>query len=640
MPEIQRITARYEANTTRLEAGVARARQTVDRQGRAMEQRVQSLDSRFSQLGSRFGQGLMAGLAAAVSVAAVRRLFSSFETAVKKLDEVAKTADSIGIATDALQELRFAADLSGISAEELNASMKRFARTASDAANGLSTAERAFETVGVKVTDANGNLKDLDVLLEETADGFAGMQNATQRAATAQELFGRSGTKMVNILRTGSEGIRAMRQEARDLGIVISEDLVRDAEKMNDELTRVFTALEARWNSFLLTFGRGLDRIFDFIPDDTETALAKRIDELAEIQDTLARRSQGIGVENFLAGPTANLEQRQEQLLQEIRALENLRQISEATSGLGEDTTPVTGGGASEATKKTFADVLELLDREAAALEERIALVGLSTKEQARFLAENQALNLARENGIELGERERELIRQFADDVGHLAEMEEELLAKEEELARQREEGIKNQEEAARANEALASSITAVGDEIIRVIDQGGSLRDILVAVIEQLLRMSEVQNLLIGGVGGAGGGLGSIFSSVLGAIGIGGGGVTTAANNPFQGAASSLFASTGSVALPFAKGGIVRRPTVFPMANGVGLMGEAGAEAILPLARGSDGRLGVKSQGRSVSFGQVTFNINAPDEATGRKAAGSVRRKLAEMTGEGREYL
>ena len=61
---------------------------------------------------------------------------------------------------------------------------------------------------------------------------------------------------------------------------------------------------------------------------------------------------------------------------------------------------------------------------------------------------------------------------------------------------------------------------------------------------------------------------------------------------------------------VPYAKGGIVDKPTIFPMAKGMGLMGEAGAEGVLPLKRGKDGKLGVISQGGGVS--NVTVNVDA----------------------------
>ena len=64
-----------------------------------------------------------------------------------------------------------------------------------------------------------------------------------------------------------------------------------------------------------------------------------------------------------------------------------------------------------------------------------------------------------------------------------------------------------------------------------------------------------------------------------------------------------------GSV-IPYARGGVVNRPTLFPMANGMGLMGEAGPEAIMPLRRGPSGKLGVEASGNGM--GSVVVNVNA----------------------------
>ena len=61
---------------------------------------------------------------------------------------------------------------------------------------------------------------------------------------------------------------------------------------------------------------------------------------------------------------------------------------------------------------------------------------------------------------------------------------------------------------------------------------------------------------------------------------------------------------------VPYAMGGIVNKPTLFPMANGAGLMGEAGPEAIMPLRRGSNGKLGVEASGGSM--GNITVNVDA----------------------------
>ena len=83
---------------------------------------------------------------------------------------------------------------------------------------------------------------------------------------------------------------------------------------------------------------------------------------------------------------------------------------------------------------------------------------------------------------------------------------------------------------------------------------------------------------------------------------------------NLVGGLVGNLFAGTNpalGTVTPFAKGGVIATPSYFPLGQGLGLAGEAGAEAIMPLARGSDGRLGVAGGSGAVN---VTFNVTAND--------------------------
>ena len=86
---------------------------------------------------------------------------------------------------------------------------------------------------------------------------------------------------------------------------------------------------------------------------------------------------------------------------------------------------------------------------------------------------------------------------------------------------------------------------------------------------------------------------------------------------------------------LPFARGGVVAAPTYFPMARGLGLMGEQGAEAIMPLARGPDGRLGVRAGGGARPV-QVTVNIATPDAEGFRRSEAQVAAALARAVARG----
>lgn len=110
-------------------------------------------------------------------------------------------------------------------------------------------------------------------------------------------------------------------------------------------------------------------------------------------------------------------------------------------------------------------------------------------------------------------------------------------------------------------------------------------------------LAFKPIENALVSAFTGGGGG--GLFSGLFGGLfgGGGGGGGTGAFGLPLPFARGGVFDGSGQVTA-FARGGVVDRPTLFPFANGTGLMGEAGPEAILPLSRGPNGRLGVVAQG------------------------------------------
>ena len=112
-----------------------------------------------------------------------------------------------------------------------------------------------------------------------------------------------------------------------------------------------------------------------------------------------------------------------------------------------------------------------------------------------------------------------------------------------------------------------------------------------------------------------------------------------SAALKPLEGALGNAIGGIMGSVVPFANGGVVRTPSFFPMGGNIGLMGEAGAEAILPLRRGPDGALGVAAGGGGAAT-QIVFNVTATDAASFRKSEGQIAAMLARSVGRGQRGL
>jgi phage-related minor tail protein len=117
--------------------------------------------------------------------------------------------------------------------------------------------------------------------------------------------------------------------------------------------------------------------------------------------------------------------------------------------------------------------------------------------------------------------------------------------------------------------------------------------------------------------------------------------GIASIFSSAFAGARA--FASGGAMQrtlpVPFAAGGIITSPVLFPLrGGGTGLAGESGAEAIMPLARGPDGRLGVMANGQGNVT--ITFNVTTPDAESFRRSETQLAAMLSRTVSRGQRNL
>jgi hypothetical protein len=158
-------------------------------------------------------------------------------------DALAKLSQKTGVTVEDLSRLQYAANLSGVSADQLSSGITRLSRGMAEAASGTGEASKAFDAMGISVKSADGTLKNQRQMLEELADRFATYADGAEKSALAQQIFGRSGAELIPLLNSGAKGIREMSDESDALGNTLNEKTAKAAEQFNDNLTRLNTAI-------------------------------------------------------------------------------------------------------------------------------------------------------------------------------------------------------------------------------------------------------------------------------------------------------------------------------------------------------------------------------------------------------------
>jgi len=233
--------------------------------------KLQSIGGNMTAAGTTLTKGLTVPLLAAGGA-----VFGLAQKTANMGDEIQKAALRTGFSTEAISELKHAAELSGTSIDSLETGIKRMASTIYDAGQGMGTATDALGSLGLSYEQLSGLSPEEQFVT--IAGALADVEDATTRAALAQDLFGRSGTDMLPMLADGSEGLAAMRQEAHELGIVFDQEAADAAAQFNDDLDRLKKAFGG-------TFQELANKLIPIFVDDLIPALREN---LIPIVQTLA----------------------------------------------------------------------------------------------------------------------------------------------------------------------------------------------------------------------------------------------------------------------------------------------------------------------------------------------------------------
>ena len=230
MATLANLVVRITGNTASLNAAVSKAQTKLGKFGKGA-------GKVFSSLGSAAKKGAI-GAGAAIAGLAIAGI-KAFVSLGDQLDKMSKRT---GFSVEALGELKFAAEQSGASLETIEKAAKRMSVTILDASQGSKTATDSLDAMGLSLSDLQGLSPEEQ--FQVMANSLAGVDDASTRAALAQKVFGRAGTELLPLFTQGEQGMAALREQAQELGVVMSGDAATAAADFADAQNELKSALQ------------------------------------------------------------------------------------------------------------------------------------------------------------------------------------------------------------------------------------------------------------------------------------------------------------------------------------------------------------------------------------------------------------
>lgn len=233
----------------------------------------------------------VAALGAAV-VAAEKKLISITKESAAFADNILTMSMTTGLSTGQLQEFSYAAELIDVSIDTLQTSLTKLTNNMQNAMNGTGDAKKAFEQLGIAVTDSDGNMRTANDVFYETIDALGKVGNATERDALSMDIFGRSAQDLNPLIIQGSDTLREYADEAHNMGYVLGNEALTALGAVDDSVQRLQTTQDAVKNKLSAEFAPYLTSFYE----DTQTMIETLGDAL---EDSGIVTSFGILLEEF-----------------------------------------------------------------------------------------------------------------------------------------------------------------------------------------------------------------------------------------------------------------------------------------------------------------------------------------------------
>jgi len=218
----------------------------------------------LEQMAKRVGGVLIAALGA-------RAMFQAGKEALDFAEKVGQLSTRLGISVEALSQLKFAADVTGVSFNKLVMGLQRMTRRVAEAAVGTGEAQAAIKELGLDAEKLNRLRPEQQ--FEVLADALNGVTDSGHKVRLAMKLFDSEGVAMLQTMEGGAPKIKALRAEADKLGLTLTESMVKKASDANHALTSLQGATTGLTQQLAIQLGPAIADIANFMATHLNTVI-------------------------------------------------------------------------------------------------------------------------------------------------------------------------------------------------------------------------------------------------------------------------------------------------------------------------------------------------------------------------------
>jgi hypothetical protein len=209
---------------------------------------------------------------------------------IQLIDRLGKVSNVTGFTVRQLQDFRLAAELSGVSSDQADIALRRFSRRLGEAGRNTGELLPALRRLGISVRDDEGNLRNVNDVLLDFADGIKATKGETAQLSLAFKAFDSEGAELVQTLTEGREGLLRFNDVIEVLGGTVSEKTIQDITALNDKITLLTNVITTLVQETIGKLAPAFNELADRILSKIIVAVAESEDGLEKLATTLATK--------------------------------------------------------------------------------------------------------------------------------------------------------------------------------------------------------------------------------------------------------------------------------------------------------------------------------------------------------------